>query len=209
MVSLPESATGSLMKLSDKECAWQQRPTQRRVYGAPDPLTAPDAEGPQAALSIDHFDSEDNMAIGEICNREVVIVTPQASVTEAARLMRQYHVGDLVVVDAPVGLRRPVGIVTDRDIVLEVVAMEVAPETLCVGDIMTAEVATVRETEGVFETIRYMRDKGIRRLPVVDRDGWLQGIVTLDDLLLLLAEEMGEMAKLVAREMSREQFARK
>ncbi len=149
------------------------------------------------------------MAIGEICNREVVIVEREAPVIEAARLMRQYHVGDLVVVDAPSGLRRPVGIVTDRDIVIEVVAMQVAPETLRVGDIMSAELATVRETEGVFETIRYMRDKGIRRLPVVDRDGWLQGIVTLDDLLILLAEEMGEMARLIGREMDREQASRK
>jgi len=149
------------------------------------------------------------MAIGEICNREVVIVAREAPVSEAARLMRQYHVGDLVVVDELAGLRRPVGIVTDRDIVIEVVAMEVAPETLRVGDIMSAELATVRETEGVYETIRYMRDKGIRRLPVVDRDGWLQGIVTLDDLLILLAEEMGEMARLIGREMDREQASRK
>lgn len=149
------------------------------------------------------------MAIGEICNREVVIVAREAPVIAAARLMRQYHVGDLVVVDELAGLRRPVGIVTDRDIVIEVVAMEVAPEALRVGDIMSAELATVRETEGVYETIRYMRDKGIRRLPVVDRDGWLQGIVTLDDLLILLAEEMGELARLIGREMDREQASRK
>ena len=149
------------------------------------------------------------MAIGEICNREVVIVAREAPVIAAARLMRQYHVGDLVVVDELAGLRRPVGIVTDRDIVIEVVAMEVDPETLRVGDIMSAELATVRETEGVYETIRYMRDKGIRRLPVVDRDGWLQGIVTLDDLLILLAEEMGELARLIGREMDREQASRK
>lgn len=149
------------------------------------------------------------MAIGEICNREVVIVTRETPVPEAARLMRRYHVGDLVVVEALSGRRRPVGIVTDRDIVIEVVAMDVAADGLTVGDIMSAEVATVRESEGVYETLRYMRDKGIRRLPVVDRDGWLQGIVTLDDLLILLAEEMSAMAKLVARQIDREQATRK
>lgn len=149
------------------------------------------------------------MAIGEICNREVVIVTRETPVPEAARLMRRYHVGDLVVVEALAGRRRPVGIVTDRDIVIEVVAMDVAADGLTVGDIMSAEVATVRESEGVYETLRYMRDKGIRRLPVVDRDGWLQGIVTLDDLLILLAEEMSAMAKLVARQIDREQATRK
>lgn len=149
------------------------------------------------------------MAIGEICNREVVIVTRETPVPEAARLMRRYHVGDLVVVEELSGRRRPVGIVTDRDIVIEVVAMDVPAEGLTVGDIMSAEVAQVRESEGVYETLRYMRDKGVRRLPVVDRDGWLQGIVTLDDLLILLAEEMGAMAKLVAREIDREQALRK
>lgn len=149
------------------------------------------------------------MTIGEICNREVVIVAREASVIEAARLMREYHVGDLVVVDESSGQRRPVGIVTDRDIVLEVVAMEVAPETLRVGDIMTPRLVTVRESEGVFETIRYMRGKGVRRVPVVDTEGRLEGIVTLDDLLALLAEELGELAKLVAREQDREVATRK
>lgn len=148
------------------------------------------------------------MAIGEICNREVVIVTRETPVPEAARLMRRYHVGDLVVVEDLSGRRRPVGIVTDRDIVIEVVAMDVPADGITVGDIMSTEVAQVRESEGVYETLRYMRDKGIRRLPVVDRDGWLQGIVTLDDLLILLAEEMSAMAKLVAREIDRERALR-
>lgn len=149
------------------------------------------------------------MTIGEICNREVVIVERDTAVTEAARVMRQYHVGDLVVVDASAGKRRPVGIVTDRDIVVEVVAAEVAADTLTVGDIMSGEVATVGEAEGVFEALRYMRGKGVRRLPVVDAEGWLVGIVTLDDLLELLAEELGELAKLVSREQDREASTRK
>jgi predicted transcriptional regulator len=74
---------------------------------------------------------------------------------------------------------------------------------------MGDELVTVRESEGIFEAMRYMRSKGVRRLRVVDRDGWLQGIVTLDDLLALLAEEMGEMNKLVARERGREELSRK
>jgi len=149
------------------------------------------------------------MAIGEVCNREVVIVERSTSIVEAARLMRQFHVGDLVVVEKAAGKARPVGIVTDRDIVLEVIAAEVAVNSLTVGDIMTADVATVRETEGVFETLRYMRDQGVRRLPVVDSTDYLIGIITLDDVLELLAEEMGELAKLLARERQRESASRK
>jgi predicted transcriptional regulator len=148
------------------------------------------------------------MAIGGVCNREVVIVERSSSIAEAARLMRQFHVGDLVVVEKVVDKARPVGIVTDRDIVLEVIAADVAVNSLTVGDIMTAEVATVRETEGVFETLRYMRDQGVRRLPVVDSASRLIGIITLDDLLELLAEEMGELAKLLARERQRESASR-
>jgi len=148
------------------------------------------------------------MAVGEICNREVVITEKSASVVDAARLMRTHHVGDLVVVEEKGGRNQPVGIVTDRDIVVEVVAAGVNPDALKVGDIMGPEVATVRESEGLFEALRYMRDKGVRRMPVVDRDGGLVGILTLDDLLSLLAEEMTELAKLVSHERQREATAR-
>jgi len=148
------------------------------------------------------------MAVGEICNRVVVVTAKSASVVEAAQLMRQHHVGDLVVVEEKDGRNCPVGIVTDRDIVVEVVAAGVNPDALKVGDIMGAEVATVREGEGLFEALRYMRDKGVRRMPVVDRDGGLAGILTMDDVLSLLAEEMTELAKLVSHERQREATAR-
>lgn len=149
------------------------------------------------------------MAVGELCNRDVVVAEKSLSVVDAARLMRQHHVGDLVVVEERAGARHPVGIVTDRDIVVEVVAAAVDPDSLVVGDIMGPDVASVRETEGVFEALRYMRTKGVRRLPIVDREGALIGILTLDDLLGLLAEEMTELAKLVTHERQREAAVRK
>lgn len=148
------------------------------------------------------------MPIGEICNREVVIAEKSLAVAEAAQLMRSHHVGDLVVVEERAGRRHPVGIVTDRDIVVEIVAAGVNPDALKVGDIMGPEVATVRESEGLFEALRYMRDKGVRRMPVVDSAGALVGILTLDDLLGLLAEEMMELAKLVSHERRREATVR-
>ena len=149
------------------------------------------------------------MAIGEICNREVVIAERGMDVPEAARLMRQYHVGTLVVVEQAAGQRRPVGIVTDRAIAIEIVAAGVSPTGLAVGDIMAGELVTVRESEGIFETVRYMRSRGVRRVPVVDNGGWLVGIVTLDDLLELLAEELSEMAGLISRGRQREVATRK
>ena len=148
------------------------------------------------------------MAVGEICNREVVVTGRSETVVEAAQLMRRHHVGDLVVVEERGGAKIPVGIVTDRDVVVEVVAAGVNPEALKVGDIMGPEVATVRESEGLFEALRYMRDKGVRRMPVVDGAGVLVGILTVDDVMGLLAEEMTELAKLVSHERQREVVAR-
>jgi CBS domain-containing protein len=148
------------------------------------------------------------MAVGEICNREVVVTGKSASVVEAAQLMRTHHVGDLIVVEERNGRNHPVGIVTDRDIVVEVVAAGVNPEALKVVDIMGPEVATVRESEGLFEALRYMRDKGVRRMPVVGSGGELVGILTMDDMLSLLAEEMTELAKLVSHERQREAVGR-
>lgn len=148
------------------------------------------------------------MAIGEVCNREVIVARVEDSVLEAARLMRQYHVGNVVVIEERGDVRVPVGIVTDRDVVVEVVAPGLDPATITVGDIMVSRLATVRESAGVFDTIRYMREKGVRRVPVVKDDGSLAGIVTLDDLLALLAEELDAFAKLMKREQERESAAR-
>ena len=148
------------------------------------------------------------MPVGEICNRDVVVAERTLSAREAAQLMRSRHVGDLVVVEEADGRTHPVGIVTDRDIVVEVVAAGVNPDALTVADLIGPELITVSESEGVYEAFFYMRSKGVRRMPVVDREGGLVGIVTLDDLLSLLAEEMSELAKLVSRERQREATSR-
>ena len=144
------------------------------------------------------------MPISEFCNREVVFATRKTSIPEAAQLMRQYHVGDLVVVDEVGGKRVPVGIVTDRDIVIEIIAKSLDLEEFSVGDIMGPRLVSVRENEGVFETLRLMRAHGIRRIPVVNQEGGLEGIVSADDILDLLAEEMAELAKVAPREQVRE-----
>jgi len=144
------------------------------------------------------------MPVGELCVRQVVVAPRNTSVLQAAKLMRQYHVGDIVVTDEIDGRRTPVGIVTDRDMVLEVLAQELDATSLSVGDIMTSDLITVRENEGVFQTIQLMRAKGARRAPVVNDGGVLIGIVSVDDLVELLAEELSELAKLISREQKRE-----
>lgn len=140
------------------------------------------------------------MPVGELCIRQVVVTPRTTSVSEAAKLMRQHHVGDIVVTDEIGGRRAPVGIVTDRDIVLEVLAQELDATSLSAGDIMSSDLITVRENEGVFQTVQLMRAKGARRAPVVNGEGALVGIVSVDDLVELLAEELSQLAKLIARE---------
>jgi CBS domain-containing protein len=149
------------------------------------------------------------MPIGEICNREVVIVERDTTTSEAAQLMRQHHVGDVVVVEDRDGAKIPVGIVTDRDLVVEIMAPAIDQMAITVGDIMAPELATIRENTGIFETIEYMRAKGVRRVPVVDKGGGLIGILALDDLLELLAEELLALAKLVRLEQKKETMSRR
>lgn len=149
------------------------------------------------------------MLVGKICNREVVIVEPDTSIAEAARLMREHHVGGLVVVREKSGNRVPVGIVTDRDLVIEVMAEGVDMGEISVGDIMSDQLVTAREGDDLLETLKMMRARGIRRLPVIDDDGALAGILTVDDLIDLFAEQIADLARLIAFEQKREQERRK
>jgi len=150
------------------------------------------------------------MPIGDICNRDVITVHREDTVLQAAKLMRQQHVGDVVVMDQRDGKEIPIGIVTDRDVVVELVAPELDPSIITVGDIMVPELAKVKEGSGVFEAIQTMCDKGVRRLPVVTDDNEeLAGIVTLDDLMMLLAEEFGALTRLVTCERIKEANTRR
>ena len=144
------------------------------------------------------------MGVGDVCNREVIIIDREGSIREAAGLMRKYHVGDIVVVEKKNKDRFPVGILTDRDIVLELIALDVDINTVTVGDAMSFELITAREEEDVMETIKRMRHKGVRRIPVVNDRGGLEGILAVDDLIDLLAEQLTDLARLVMGEHQRE-----
>lgn len=148
------------------------------------------------------------MNIGEICTRSVVFCTPNTTIVDAAHLMREHHVGDLVVVEERNGKRYPVGVVTDRDITVEIVALNVPLDRLAIGDIMTRKLISVAESEDAFAALELMRRKGVRRLPVIDRQGALAGVVALDDLLEVLAEELSLMVRLISRQSSQEARSR-
>ncbi len=145
------------------------------------------------------------MPIGELCNREVVVVRPQESALEAARLMRSFHVGDVVVVEEREGSRVPVGIVTDRDLVVELLAQEVTPQSVAVKDIMSTAIWVAKEQDELLPTIQQMRQKGVRRVPVVDGEDHLIGILTVDDVIELVAEQLTDLVRLVSMERLHEQ----
>ena len=148
------------------------------------------------------------MTAGEYCNREVVITEKNSSATDAAILMRQHHVGDLVVVEKRRDKTLPVGIITDRDLVIEVLAQKVDPDALSVQDIMCPTLLTVNEQETLLDTLELMKKKGVRRIIVVDEQGCLQGLLTADDTVELIAEAMNNLTSLVKQEITREAKSR-
>ena len=144
------------------------------------------------------------MKIGEICTRIVTFATKNMPLVDAAKLMRQHHVGSLIVVEEESRGRVPVGLLTDRDIVVEVLAPGLDYKNLSVGEIMSSQLVTARESDDMLGVLRLMRKKGIRRMPVVTESGTLAGIVTLDDLLEILAEQMDDLVDAIAGEQAKE-----
>ncbi len=128
--------------------------------------------------------------LGKICIKPVVTASAQMTVDEAARTMRSKNVGALVVVNAG----RPVGMLTDRDVAVEVVAKGMDPDTVRVGDVMGKKPVTIREELGILDAAKVFAKTGVRRLPVVTKSGVLVGIIAMDDLIMLLGNEMGHMA---------------
>jgi CBS domain-containing protein len=141
------------------------------------------------------------MSVGEICNREVIVIDHLENITDAARLMRRHHVGNVVVVRTEGdGTRKPVGILTDRDIVIELLARDVNLDTLSVGDAMSYDLLTLNENDEADEAIKQMRAQGVRRAPVVDSEGALVGILAMDDVIELLSEQLSDLVALLKRE---------
>jgi CBS domain-containing protein len=149
------------------------------------------------------------LTAGDICKRKVTVGYRQTTLVAAAQLMREDHVGSVVVVEEDDGSRRVCGLVTDRDIVMSVVATGLQPDPLCLEDIMSEQLVTVAEGDAMPVVMRAMRDHGVRRLPVVDAHDELLGIVTMDDVLKILVRELnmlvGTMETSIRHEHARRQ----
>ncbi len=150
------------------------------------------------------------MLVRDYCNMNVICCEPDAPIAEVAALMRRHHVGDVIVLDSQQeGLRIPIGVVTDRDILVETIALDIDAKLFTASDLMTTPVTTVQEDAGLNEALAIMRGKRVRRLPVVNRAGSLFGIITSDDLLNLIAAELAMIAGLVVEQTVQEGRLRK
>jgi len=145
---------------------------------------------------------------GEYCNRDVAIIGKTDSVIMAARLMREHHVGDVLVVDSHNGEPVPVGILTDRDIVIGILAEEVDIGVAIMADVMSCKLITAQESDDLMATIKRMRVNGIRRLPIVNQRGGLVGVLSVDDILDIIAEQLMDIDRLITREQRKERELR-
>jgi CBS domain-containing protein len=139
------------------------------------------------------------MSISEFCTHNVVCATRDTTALEAARLMRHHHVGDVVIVDESDGVRRPIGIVTDRDLVVEVMAGGVDAGAVKIGELVLRSPVIIEDSASYAETVRLMAVNGVRRMPVVGPGGALLGIITLDDMLRQLTSPLAALADLAGR----------
>jgi CBS domain-containing protein len=140
------------------------------------------------------------MTVASICTRHVFTIDAEADAAQAAKAMRQYHVGFLVVTSKQNGRETPIGVLTDRDIVLEVVAQNVDPHAVAVKDIMTRKPLLVRENAPIHDTLLQMRAAGVRRVPVEDANGKLVGVLSLDDVVGFLNGLVQDLAGAIDRE---------
>jgi CBS domain-containing protein len=149
------------------------------------------------------------MLLKDVCVLDVACCVRSTRIVEAARLMRKFHIGDLIVVDDPEEDRVPAGILTDRDIVVEVLGKGLDPMKTTAGEVMRSQLVIARDDEDTAVAVERMHQHGVRRIPVVNRHGGLIGVFTLDDALRLHAARAKALAEIVDKEHTREQRTRR
>lgn len=138
------------------------------------------------------------MNVGEISSKEVVTVSPTASLDEVARLMMERDVGTVVVTKSPLDSSVVVGIVTDRDIVRTQFRLAAPLSRLQAEDAMTRDPLVLNENQSVASAVGRLQARRVRRAPVIDASGMLSGLVSSDDLLAQMSHELADLARLVS-----------
>ena len=142
------------------------------------------------------------MTIASICTHKVITVDRDIDISAAAGVMRENHIGYLIVTDSRSGGSSPIGVITDRDIVVKVTAKDVDPHSLTVGDVMTPEPLTAADDDGISETLRRMRRLGVRRVPVVGPGGKVSGVLSIDDVLNHVVRQLSDVSGSMRNELN-------
>jgi predicted transcriptional regulator len=142
------------------------------------------------------------MTVRSICTHKVITVDREIDIAAAASVIRDNHIGYLIVTDSRSGGSSPIGVITDRDIVVKVMAMDVDPHTLTVGDVMTPEPLTAADDDGISETLRRMRRMGVRRVPVVGPGGKVSGVLSIDDVLDHVVGQLSDVSGSMRNELT-------
>jgi len=142
------------------------------------------------------------MDVATLCQRTVVSARDGDDLVSAAKLMRERHIGYVIVVEPgrSEGSLKPIGVLTDRDIVVAVVARATDPQLLRVGEVMTRSPVVISESASVDDALVAMRRIGVRRLPVVGNEGQLVGVIALDDIIDALSAELQNVAGTIRNE---------
>ena len=140
------------------------------------------------------------MGIEDLVKKPPVSLPADAKCIEAAETMREQNVGSIVVADGG----KPLGVITDRDLVVRVMARSEDPSELTVGEVMSKDPGFVIRTRSIDEVVATMRQLGVRRIPVVDENGRLDGLVSMDDLLVAISGQLGSLAVVIANEIESE-----
>jgi CBS domain-containing protein len=144
------------------------------------------------------------MSVDKICNHNVVTVPADTNIADVAARMREAHVGDVIVTEYRQGREVPIGVVTDRDLVLEVLAAKIDPDTVAAKDIMSGDLVAVRRENGLEFALAAMRKGGVRRIAIVDQDDALIGVLSVDDVIEHLSAMLGDLAEMLRTQQRRE-----
>jgi len=140
------------------------------------------------------------MILEKLANKKVVTTTEGATLQEVARIMRDEHVGSVVVVEERAGRRLPKGILTDRDIVVSTCAFGIPLDKVCVRDVMSPALATAKKTDSLSRLLNLMKEQGVKRVPITDAEGDLEGLITSHELLQMLSEELSALSRVTERQ---------
>jgi len=124
--------------------------------------------------------------------------SPRTTLDQVAKMMVLNDCGEIPVIDAA---NKPIGVITDRDIVVKVLAKDVDPHTLTVGDVMTPEPLVAADDDGIGETLRRMRRMGVRRVPVVGLGGKVSGVLSIDDIVDHLVSQLSDVSGSIRNEL--------